>query len=142
MDQKDIITIVFSSASLVISIISLALGILNYRREGGALKVSLDFEQTTLNGALVLKIENKGYHSVTITGIFLLAGKARHAVEDQNIELKYGAHKVIHIGLARYQLDTQEVTAVEVEDVSGKIMRVSTRSLRGKIQKRSVHLHP
>lgn len=142
MDQTDIITIVFSSASLVISIISLILGILNYRREGGALNVTLDYEENALNGAMIVKIKNKGYHSVTITGIYLLAGKTRYPVEDESIELKYGAQKAIHVGLAKYKLDLLEVNAVEVVDVSGKTTRVSTRSLSGKAQKRSAHLHP
>jgi hypothetical protein len=78
-----------------------------------------------------------GYHSVTITRINLLAGKSKHLVDDVSTELKYGANKVIHIGLAKYKLNAFEVTAVEVAEVNGKVNRISTRSLREKMRKLS-----
>ncbi len=69
---KDVLTIGFSSASLIISLISLTIGILNYHREGGMLKFNLDYERKNINGVIWLKIENKGYHSIKINGSSVL----------------------------------------------------------------------
>src|SRR6185436_15155077 len=97
---KDILTVGFSTASLIISIISLTVTLLNYRRQGGMVKFDLDFEKISGNGVFILHIANEGCHSIKISSIRMIAGNHLIPLGNEGFELDYGQETLVKLSLA------------------------------------------
>jgi len=131
---KDILTVGFSTASVVISIISLAITLLNYRRQSGRVKFDLDYEKVSGNGVFVLRVENEGFHSIKINAIRMIAGDRPLSSNQEEFELNYGQKIIIRMSLAGYtEYHPLEINRIEVIDVSGKVYKIKTRKIRQKI---------
>lgn len=132
---KDILTIGFSTMSLIISIISLTITLLNYRRQGGVVKFDLDYEKISGNGVFILRAENEGFHSIKINSIRMIAGNRPISYSHEGFELNYGQETSIKLSLAGYtDIHPLEVSRIEIVDVSGKVYKVKTKKLASKIR--------
>jgi hypothetical protein len=121
--------------ALFVSGISLAFSILNYRRQGGILKFHLEFDPKN-TGEFLLRVENKGFHSVKINQVRMIVGKKAFNVDGEGFEIDYGKNKMIKISLAGYKdFHAMEVSRIEVLDVADHIYKISTRNLRRKIRR-------
>ena len=132
---KDILTVGFSTASLIISIISLTITLLNYRRQGGMVKFDLDYEKVSGNGVFILRISNKGFHSIKINTIRIITGKHPISFANEGFELNYGQETILRLSLAGYtDIHPLEISRIEVVDISGKVYKIKTRMLERKIR--------
>lgn len=132
---KDILTVGFSTASLIISIISLTVTLLNYRRQGGMVKLDLDYEKISGNGTFILHIANEGFHSIKINNIRMITGNHPLSFSHEGFELNYGQETNIKLSLAGYaDIHPLEISRIEIVDVSGKVYKIKTRKLAPKIR--------
>lgn len=132
---KDILTVGFSTASLIISIISLTVTLLNYRRQGGMVKLDLDYEKISGKGTFILHIENEGFHSIKINNIRMITGNHSLSFPHDGFELNYGQETNIKLSLAGYvDIHPLEISRIEIVDVSGKVYKIKTRKLAQKIR--------
>jgi hypothetical protein len=131
---KDIITIGFSSASLLISIISLSISILGFRRSGSLIKLALDFDRQSSSNTFLLTITNNGFHSVKIARILLICGNRIFPAHLDAFELGYG-DTTIKISMAGYnEFRPLEVDAIDVIDIANRVYRIKTKHLKEKIR--------
>lgn len=132
---KDILTIGFSTVSLIISVVSLVITLLNYRRQGGVIKYSLDYEKDDALGTFVLKIANQGFHSIKIVGIKMITRKAVIPYHENGFEVIFGQESVIRMTLAGHtEIHPLEVYRIDVTEISGKVHKIKTNSIRKKIR--------
>lgn len=123
-----------SLVAILISTTSLLISVLNYRRQGGILKFALDFERNGTSGIFLLKVENKGFHSVKINQIRMLVRNRVYTVDQEGFELEYGKQQTVKISLAGYKdFHPLEVSRVEVVDIADKIYKINTKSIRRKV---------
>jgi hypothetical protein len=132
---KDILTVGFSTASLIISIISLTVTLLNYRRQGGMVKFVLDYEKASGVGAFVLRIANEGFHSIKINSIRMIAGNHMIPFANDGFELNYGQETLVKLSLAGHtDIHPLEINRIEVVDISGKVYKIKTKKLERKVR--------
>lgn len=132
---KDILTVGFSTVSLIISIISLTVTLLNYRRQGGMIKFDLDYEKISGNGVFILRVQNEGFHSIKINDIRMIAGNHPLSFTHEGFELNYGQETSIKLSLAGHtDIHPLEISRIEIVDVAGKVYRINTRKLAKKIR--------
>ncbi len=132
---KDLITIGFSSGALVISVVSLNMTILNYRRQGSLVKMHLEYDRKGLNGTFLLKVENEGYHSVKINSVRLVLAGRTVPVDQLGFELNYGQEHTVRIPLAGLSdVHPLEIIRVEALDIADNIYKITTKHLQQKIR--------
>jgi len=132
---KDVLTISFSTSALIVSLISLVFGILNYRRQGGLVKFHLDYDRKASGGIFLLTIENKGFHSIKINQIRMVVRNKPYPVTQEGFNLDYGTSEVVKISLAGYkEFHPSEVNRIEVVDIADKVYKISTEPLRQKFR--------
>lgn len=135
MPQPEKFSDYLSIFALLISTTSLFISFLNYRRQGGILKLGLDYEKTGGSGLFVLRVENKGFHSVKVNQVRMVVRGRAHILDSEGFEVDYGPPKIVRIPLAGYKdFHDVEVSRIEVVDIANKIYKVSTKTLRGKIR--------
>ncbi|MFT3895305.1 MAG: hypothetical protein QM730_27080 [Anaerolineales bacterium] len=123
-----------SILALLISSTSLFISVLNYRRQGGILKFALNYEQRGVSGIFLLRVENKGFHSIKINQIRMLVRERVYTVDQDGFELEYGKQQTVKISLAGYKdFHPLEVSRIEVVDIADNVYKISTKPIRRKI---------
>lgn len=133
---KDVLTLGLSGLSLIVSIVALINGILISRREKGVLKFSLEYEKRNTSGAILLKIENKGFHSIKINQIRMVVKNRVINIPQKSFELDYGENEIVKILLTGHKnFHPSELKRLEVVDIEDKVYKIGVKQIKSKIRR-------